>query len=86
MGAATTAAASKLKSESIKKPSAAKRQTVVDDYLLKFGQRVTDRWDNDDGTEAWYDDTIVSIDYEQRTTCVHYDDDDIDYSVPWNNV
>ena len=42
----------------------------VDDCLLKVGQRVADRWDNDDAIEAWYDGTIISIDCEQRTADV----------------
>ena len=72
MGAAT-ATTSKLKPKGMKKPSAAKKQFAVDDCLLKVGQRISDRWYNDDGTDTWYyDDTIVSIDYDHRTSHVHY--------------
>ena len=85
MGAAA-AAASKMKAASRKKLSAAKKQAVIVNCLLRVGQRVAGRWDNDDGTVGWFDGTIVSIDYEQRTAHIHYDDDDIDDSVPWNNV
>lgn len=83
---AAAAAASKMKASSTKKLSAAKKQAAVDDCLLQVGQRVSGRWDNDDGTPGWYDGKIVSIDYEQRTAHILYDDDDIDDSVPWNNV
>ena len=85
MGAAAVAT-SKLKSEERKKLSAAKKQAVIDNYLLKVGQKVAGRWDNDDGTQGWHDDTIVSIDYEQKTSHVKCDDADADDSVPWNNV
>ena len=77
---------SKLKSEARKKLSAAKKQAVVDNCLLKVGQKVSGRWDNDDGTQGWCDGTIVSIDYEQKTAHIKYDDTDTDDSVPWNNV
>ena len=83
---AAAAAASKMKASSTKKLSAAKKQAAVDDCLLQVGQRVSGRWDNDDGTPGWYDGKIVSIDYEQRTAHIRYDDDDIDDSVPWNDV
>ena len=83
---AAAAAASKLISESKKKTSAAKKQAAVDDCLLRVGQNVSGRWDNDDGTPAWYEGTIVSIDYEQRTAHIKYRDDDIDDSVPWKNI
>ena len=43
MGPAASATASKLKSESMKKQSAAKNQTDVDDCLIKVGQRVSGR-------------------------------------------
>ena len=85
MGAAAVAT-SKLKSEERKKLSAAKKQAVVDNCLLKVGQKVAGRWDNDDDTQGWFDDTIVSIDYEQKTAHIKHDDNDIDDSVPWNNV
>ena len=79
----TAASAPKLKSEAMKKPSAVKKQTVADDYLIKsVRESSVDRWDNDDGSEAWYDETIVSIDYEHRTAHSHFDDDVIDDSVP----
>ena len=55
-----------MKSEARKKLSAAKKQSAIDNCLLKVGQKVVGRWDNDDGTTGWYDGTIVSINYERK--------------------
>ena len=48
--------------------------------------RVAAKWRNDDDTYSWYDGRIISIDYEQGTTHIQFDDDDIDDTVPWKNV
>ena len=86
MGAAVVTA-SALKSANLKKLSAAKKKVVMDDCCLRVGMKVAGRWDDDDGTPGWYDaGRVLSINYEQKTTYIKYDDDDVDDSVPWNNI
>ena len=43
--------------------------------------RVQGKWDDD-----YYDGVVVSIDYQNRTVHIKYDDDDADDAVPWDDT
>ena len=91
MGAAAVAAA-KVKSDSKKKQSAKKREAVVKSCKLKVGMRVTAKWvdDDDDADDAnddcYYDGVVVSINYDNKTANILFDDGDTDDAVPWGDT
>ena len=91
MGAAAVAAA-KVKSASKKKQSAKKKEAVIKSCKLKVGMRVTAKWvdDDDDADDAnddcYYDGVVVSINYDNKTANILFDDGDTDDAVPWDDT
>ena len=51
---------------------------------LKVGMKVSARW-NGKGPEKgnWFDGVIVSLDYDNRTAHIQFEDGDVDDAVPW---
>ena len=51
---------------------------------LKVGMKVSAPW-NGKGPEKgnWFDGVIVSLDYDNRTAHIHFEDGDVDDAVPW---
>ena len=80
MGAAAVAH-SRSKSAAKKKLTAKQKQAVIDDCCLQVGMRVQGKWDDD-----YYDGVVVSIDYQNRTVHIKYDDGDTDDAVPWDDT
>ena len=80
MGAAAVAL-SRAKSAAKKKLTAKQKKAVIDDCCLQVGMRVQGKWDDD-----YYDGVVVSIDYQNRTVHIKYDDDDTDDAVPWDDT
>ena len=48
---------------------------------MHASERVQGKWDDD-----YYDGVVVSIDYQNRTVHIKYDDDDADDAVPWDDT
>jgi hypothetical protein len=84
--AAVAVAASRRKSESMKKVNARKLKKAMKDCALEVGMKVTAQWADEQGKGDWYNGTVVSIEYANRTVFVKYDDGDTDDSVPWENT
>jgi hypothetical protein len=84
--AAVAVAASRRQSESMKKVNARKLKKAMKDCALEVGMKVTAQWADEQGKGDWYNGTVVSIEYANRTVFVKYDDGDTDDSVPWENT
>ena len=92
--AAAAVAASKAKSAAMKKKqSVNKKEAAVQDCQLKVGIQVTAKWVDDDAdaadaddTDCYYDGGVVSINYDNRTAHIKFDDGDCDDAVPWDHI
>ena len=89
--AAAAVAASKAKSAAMKKKqSVNKKEAAVQDCQLKVGMQVTAKWVDDDAdaddADCYYDGGVVSINYDNRTAHIKFDDGDCDDAVSWDHI